>query len=130
MKRLINITSVLCAIAAAVSLIIGIRALMGHGIFLGLAFFAMAESGTFFGFIGNILGIAIVCGGFGAMGYYGITADRNPQNRKRAFIFGLIMSGICLLSLICGIFSGHFNIGDFFLLALPLIYTYGILKSA
>ncbi len=130
MRKLIDITSVLCAIVAVVSLIMGIRVLTGHGYFVGLAIFSMARQGTMLGFIGNLLGIAVTCGGFGAMGFYGFTSYRSASYRKYAFIWGLVMSAICLLSLVCSIFARSFNFGDIILLALPLLYTYGIFKSA
>ena len=130
MRKLIDITSVLCAIIAIVSLIVGVRVLTGHGYFMGLAIFSMAKQGTMLGFIGNILGIAVTCGGFGAMGFYGLTSYRSSSSRKNAFIWGLVMSAICLLSLVCSIFARSFNFGDILLLALPLLYTFGIFKSA
>lgn len=130
MRKLIDITSLLCGIAAIVSLIFGIRVLTGHGYFIGLALFSMTRQGIVFGFIGNILGIAVTCGGFGAMGFYGLTSSRSSSSRKNAFIWGLVMSAICLISLICSIFAGSFNFGDIIFLALPLLYTYGIFKSA
>lgn len=129
MRKLIDITSLLCGIAAIVSLIFGIRVLTGHGYFIGLALFSMTRQGTVFGFIGNIIGIAVTCGGFGAMGFYGLTSPRSASSRKNAFIWGLVMSVICLVSLVCSIFAGSFNFGDIIFLALPLIYTYGIFKS-
>lgn len=130
MRKLIDITSLLCGIAAIVSLIFGIRVLTGHGYFIGLALFSMTRQGTVFGFIGNIIGIAVTCGGFGAMGFYGLTSARSASSRKNAFIWGLVMSVICLVSLVCSIFAGSFNFGDIVFIALPLIYTYGIFKSA
>lgn len=130
MRKLIDITSLLCGLTAIVSLIFGIRVLTGHGYFIGLALFSMTRQGTVFGFIGNIIGIAVTCGGFGAMGFYGLTSSRSASSRKNAFIWGLVMSAVCLVSLVCSIFAGSFNFGDIIFLALPLIYTYGIFKSA
>lgn len=130
MRKLIDITSVLCGIIALVSLVMGIRVLTGHGYFMGLAIFSMTRRGTMLGFIGNILGIAVTCGGFGAMGFYGFTSYRSASSRKNAFIWGLVMSAICLLSLVCSFFARSFNFGDIIILALPLLYTYGIFKSA
>lgn len=129
MRKLIDITSVLCGLIALVSLIMGIRVLTGHGLYMGLAIFSMARQGTMLGFIGNILGIAVTCGGFGAMGFYGLTSNRS-SSRKNAFIWGLIMSAVCLLSLLCSIIAHRFNFGDILILALPLLYTFGIFKSA
>lgn len=131
MKKTVTVCSVLCAVAALASLVMGIRVLTGHGFFIGLRIFSMAEQGTFIGFIGNLLGIAVACLGFGALavcGLGGLGLIKNAQ--KNGFIFGLIMTGICLISMIAAIFSGSFSIGDLFILALPAIYTYAVLKSA
>ena len=130
MRKLIDITSVLCGLVALVSLIMGVRVLTGHGYFMGLAIFSMVRRGTMMGYLGNIIGVAVTCGGFGAMGFYGLTSYRSSSSRKNAFIWGLIMSAICLVSFACSIFARTFNFGDLVLLALPLLYTFGIFKSA
>lgn len=128
MKKTVTVCSVLCAIAALASLVMGIRVLTGHGFIVGLRIFSMAEQGTFIGFIGNLLGIAVACLGFGALAACGLGLVKNAQ--KNGFIFGLVMTGICLISMIAAIFSGSFSIGDLFIFALPAIYTYAVLKSA
>ena len=130
MRKFLDITSVLCIIVALASLVMGIRVLTGHGMFVGLAIFSMARQGTFMGFIGNILGIAVTCGGFGAMGIYGFMSYRSSSAKKNAFIWGLVMSAICLLSIVCSIFARTFNFGDIILTALPVLFTLGMLKSA
>lgn len=130
MRKLIDINSALCGLVAVVSLIMGIRVITGHGYFMGLAIFSMVRQGTVMGFLGNIIGIAVTCGGFGAMCYYGFTSYRSSSSRKNAFIWGLVMSAICLLSFVCSIFSRTFNFGDLIFLALPLLYTFGIFKTA
>lgn len=129
MRKLIDITSLLCGLVAIASLIMGVRVLTGHGYFMGLAIFSMVRRGTVMGYLGNIIGIAVTCGGFGAMSFYGLTSNRS-SSRKNAFIWGLIMSAICLVSFACSIFARTFNFGDVVLLALPLLYTFGIFKSA
>lgn len=110
------------------SLIMGIRVLTGHGFFVGLRIFSMAEQGTFIGFIGNLLGIAVSCLGFGALAVCGLGLVKNSQ--KNGFVYGLVMTGICLISMLAAIFSGSFSIGDLFIFALPAVYTYAVLKSA
>lgn len=128
MKKTVTVCSVLCAVAALASLVMGIRVLTGHGFFIGLRIFSMAEQGTFIGFIGNLLGIAVACLGFGALAACGFGLIKNAQ--KNGFIYGLVMTGICLISMIAAIFSGSFSIGDLFIFALPAVYTYAVLKSA
>lgn len=128
MKRVINICSVLCGIVALLSLVMGIRVLTGHGFFIGLRIFSMAESGTFIGFIGNLLGIAVSCAGFGALAWYGFSQSQSAK--KNSFVYGLVMTGICLVSMVAAIIGREFTIGDLFILALPAVYTYAVLKSA
>ena len=103
MKKVLNVCSVLCGITALLSLIMGIRVLATGGSFLiGLRIFGMAERGTFAGFIGNLLGIAISC----------------------------LLTGICLISMIASIIGRSFSIGDLFIVALPAVYTYAVLRTA
>lgn len=129
MKDVVKVTSVLCGIMALVSAIFGVRLVTGHGFYIGIGMFAMARSGTMMGYIGNILGIAFTVIGFGLMAYFGFDSFRAQQAKKKAFVWGVVMSGICLLSLICSIFAGTFNFGDMLLLALPAIYTFALLKT-
>lgn len=128
MKKVINVCSVLCGITAVLSLILGIRVLTGGSFLFGLHIFYMAERGTFFGFLGNLLGIAITCLGFGALALYGFGSSQNAK--RNSFIYGLIMTAICLISVIAAIIGRSFTIGDLFIAALPAVYTFAVLKSA
>jgi len=128
MRKFLDITSVLCIIVALASLVMGVRVLTGHGMFVGLAIFSMARQGTFMGFIGNILGIAVTCGGFGAMAYYGFSGGLNAK--KKAFGYGIAMTVICGISLLFAIFGHIFTIGDLLIVALPAVYTYAVLRTA
>ncbi len=129
MKKVINVCSVLCGLTALLSLIMGIRVLAtGGSFFIGLRIFSMAENGTFIGFIGNLLGMAVAVLGFGALAVCGFGSSQNAK--KNGFIYGLIMTGICLISMIAAIIGKSFSIGDLFIFALPAIYTYAVLKSA
>ena len=128
MKKIINTCSVLCGITALLSLVMGIRVLTGGSFFIGLRIFSMAENGTFFSFIGNLLGVAISCLGFGALALYGFGSSQNAK--RNGFIYGLIMTGICLISMIAAIIGRSFTIGDLFIAALPAVYTFAVLKSA
>lgn len=130
MKETIRITSVLCGIMAVISIVTGIRVLTGHGYFVGLAIFSMARSGTVMGFFGNIIGMALTALGFGAMAVFGFSLVKSSAIRKKAFVWGVVMSVLCLISVICSIFARSFNFGDIILLALPVVYTYAVLKSA
>lgn len=128
MKRVISICSVLCGITAAASLIMGISVLLGKSFLFDFRVFGIIESGTFFGFIGNVLGTAISCIGFGLLAWYGF--GKSQSAKRNGFIYGLIMTGICLISMIAAIIGGGFTLGNLFIFALPAVYTYAVLKSA
>ena len=128
MKKALSVCSVLCGIISVLSLIFGIRSLTGHNFLISLRLFNMAANGTFFGFIGNVLGIAVTCLGFGALAYFGFRKD--TSSKKQGFIYGLVLTGICLLSLVISIFTGHFTLGDLFITAVPAVYTLALLKTA
>lgn len=103
MKKVLSVCSVLSGIISVLSLIFGIRALTGHNFLISLRLFNMAANGTFFGFIGNIPGIAVTCLGFGVPAYFGFSKD--IHSKKKGFIYGLVLTGICLLSLIVSVFT-------------------------
>lgn len=128
MKRVISICSVLCGITAVASLIMGISVLLGKSFLFDFRVFGIIESGTFFGFIGNVLGTAISCIGFGLLAWYGF--GKSQSAKRNGFIYGLIMTGICLISMIAAIIGGGFTLGNLFIFALPAVYTYAVLKSA
>lgn len=130
MKQTIKITSLLCAVLAAVSVITGITVLTGRGYFVGLSMFSMARQGTFMGYFGNIVGMALTAIGFGKMAFFGLFPSSGTGEKKKAFIWGAVMTGICALSVIFSAAGGRFNFGDVVLLALPAVYTYAMLKSA
>lgn len=128
MKKVINVCSVLCGITALLSLIMGIRVLTGGSFFIGLRIFSMAENGTFIGFIGNLLGMAVTVLGFGILAVCGL--DGSQKAKRNGFIYGSILTGICLISMIAAFIGRSFSIGDLFIFALPAVYTYATLKSA
>lgn len=128
MKKVINICSVLCGVTALLSFVMGVRALMGRSYYAGFRIFNMIESGRGFGFIGNFLGFAVVCIGFGILAVCGFLSTQAAK--RKGFIYGLIMTGICLISMIAAVIGGSFTIGDLFIAALPAVYTFAVLKSA
>ena len=128
MKKVINICSVLCGIIAVLSLIMGIRILTGGNFFIGLRIFNMAEKGTFISFIGNLLGVAVSCLGFGSLAVCGFQGSKSAK--RSGFIYGLIMTAICLISMIASIIGRSFTVGDLFIAVLPAVYTFAVLKSA
>lgn len=128
MKRVLNFCSVLCGITAVSSLIMGISVLLGKSFLFDFRVFGIVENGTFFGFIGNVLGTAVSCIGFGLLAWYGF--GKSQSSKKSGFIYGLVMTGICLVSMIASIIGGGFTVGNLFVFALPAVYTYAVLKTA
>lgn len=128
LKKAVSACSVLCAIVAVLSVVFGVKVLMGGGFFVGLRIFNMAASGTFMGFIGNLFGIVVTALGFGSMALCGFKNDHS--SRRKGFICGAIMTVLCVISAIAAIIDGAFTFGDILITALPAIYTYGMLKTA
>lgn len=130
MRKIVIFFSVVCGLAAIISLIMGINVLRGtnHGFMVNLRLFRLAEKGNIVPFIGNLVGTAIYVVGFGIMALYGFS--NSQQAKKNGFIYGLIMSGVCFVSLIAAIVSKDFNMGHVYILFVPVAYTIAILKSA
>ncbi len=129
MKKVLSSCSVLSGVIALAALVFGIRGLFDSSRFIvDLAMFAMIAKGSFMGFIGNVLSVIILCGGFGAMAYYGFSGGQYAK--KRAFGYGIAMTAICGVSLLFAIFGGIFTIGDLLIVALPAVYTYAVLRTA
>lgn len=128
MNKAVKICSALCGITAAMALIFGIRVLTGHGFFIGLRIFSLAEKGTFMGFIGNLLGIAATFLSFGIMALCGFKDTHSA--RRSGFICGIVMTVLCVISVIMSVAGGKFTFGDILITALPAAYTYSIFKSA
>lgn len=130
MKKTIRICSFLCAVMALMTLAMGIAAITGHSFFIGIRLFSLAANGGLTGFLGNLLGVAITFFGFGALALYGFNADKDASARKNAFIYGCIMTVICIISTIFALVTRKFTMGDLMAAALPAIYTFAVFKSA
>lgn len=130
MKRITQILSIFCLIIAVVSVILNFRVLFGRGYAIGFSITARLANGRFMGFIGNIIGLLITAISFAVMGWFGIllTFFNKESARKPAFISGLCVSVLALLSLFFSIGHG-FNIGDLIILAFPVLFTFFVLQS-
>ncbi len=132
MKKALSFCSGLSGVIALAALVFGIRGLFDSSRFIvDLAMFSMIAGGTFMGFIGNVLSIVILCGGFGAMAYYGFSHGLNAK--KKAFGYGIAMTAICGVSMLFAIFGGSAGrnyFGDILIFALPAVYTYAVLRTA
>ncbi len=128
MKKVVTACSVLCALIALLSLVMGVKGLFGGSDFIiSLAIFRFISQGTIMSFLGNVLSVVVMVYGFGMMALYGF--DGTHSSKKKGFAYGAVMTCICLLSMVFAIF-GHFTIGDLLLVALPAVYTFGMLKTA
>lgn len=128
MRKVVDTLSIICLIVTLASIFMGVKVLLSGGTFASLALFSMAKKGTFMGFIGNLMGIAVTCGGFGAMGINGLRAYKDANAKRNAFIWGIAMSILCIISVICSVFAKTFNFGDILITILPIAYTLGIFK--
>ncbi len=129
MKKVLSSCSALSGVIALAALVFGIRGLFDSSRFIvDLAMFSMIARGTFMGFIGNVLSVVILCGGFGAMAYFGFSHGLNAK--KKAFGYGIAMTIICGVSLLFAIFGHILTIGDILIVALPAVYTYSVLRTA
>ncbi|MGN0696313.1 MAG: hypothetical protein ACI4J5_06085 [Oscillospiraceae bacterium] len=130
MKKTIRICSFLCAVMAVLTLAMGIAAMTGHSFFIGIRLFNLAANGGLTGFLGNLLGAAITFFGFGALALYGFNSDKDTSARKNAFIYGCIMTGICVISAVFSLVTRRFTMGDLLAAALPAVYTFAVFRSA
>lgn len=130
MKSMLKILSVLCGVVAIMALIVGVRVLFGHSYGTTFILFSLVRKGTFMGFLGNLIAVVFTVFGFGVMCYTGLTLESNKSSKRLAFIYGCIMTSLCLISLFCTVAGHSFNFGDIILLLLPAIYTFAVFKTA
>lgn len=131
MKRFISIVSALSIITAALALILNIRVLFGGSFMFGFAMFSMIRGGSFMSYLGNLLGMLITVAGFGAMGLFGalLSIFKKENARRSAFISGVVMTGMALVSMLFSIFGGRFTIGDIIILLIPALFTFFIVQT-
>lgn len=131
MKKFISVVSVISIITAVLALILNIRVLFGGSFMFGFAMFSMIRGGTFMSYLGNLLGLLITVAGFGAMGIFGalLLIFKKETARRSAFISGVVMTGMALVSMLFSIFGGRFTIGDIIILLLPALFTFFIVQT-
>ncbi len=130
MKKITQIISVISLLIAAIMVILNFRVLFGRGYFIGFAIFSTITSGSFMGFIGNILALIVTALAFAAMGWFGIqlTVMNKESARKPAFISGICVTLLAVISLFFS-FKHNFNIGDILIILFPAVYTYFVVQS-
>ena len=127
----IKVTSGLCIATSALTLITGILAMFNtnRSHYAMFALFSMLRHGTIIGFIGNLLGIVLMGGGFLAMGYYALKMQRIPNYSRQAFIYSCLVSILAVISLICSIAAHTFNFGDIIFTLLPIAHLFLIFRE-
>ncbi|MBD5130576.1 MAG: DUF2207 domain-containing protein [Ruminococcaceae bacterium] len=126
MKKAIKVTSFLCLLVAVLSVIFGIIAMFSanSSFFMGFAMFNVIRRGTFMGFLGSLIGMALTFMSFGLMGFYTLKG-----NDKKALIWSLIAAVMATVSLVIVIIGRKATFGDVIITALPLVHIFLIFKN-
>lgn len=131
MKKITLIISFLSAIIAVLAVVLNFRVLFGKTYFMGFAMFSMIRSGTFMGYIGNLLGMLITAVAFAAMALYGLalTVARKESARRGALISGAFVALLALVSLVFSIANHRFNFGDVIMVLFPAVFMFCIIQT-
>ncbi|MCM1164908.1 MAG: hypothetical protein NC299_04430 [Lachnospiraceae bacterium] len=127
MKKALKVTSYLSLLVAVLSVIFGAVALLSsnRSFFVGFAMFSVIRQGTFMGFIGNLIGMALTFASFGLMGFYSLKGKD-----KNALIWTLIAIIMAVISLVIVLLSRKFSFGDLIITLLPAAHLFLIFKNA
>ena len=126
MKKALKVSSYLSLLVAALSVIFGVIALTtaNRSFFMGFAMFSVIRQGTFMGFIGNLVGMALTFASFGLMGFYTLKG-----NDKKALIWSLIAVIMAVISLVIILIGKMMSFGDIIITALPVVHIFLIFKN-
>ena len=126
MKKALKVTSFLCLLVAVLSVIFGIVTLTSanRSFFVGFAMFNFITSGTFMGFIGNLIGMALTFASFGLMGFYSLKGKD-----KNALIWSLIAIVMAVISLVIVLIGKMMSFGDIIITLLPAVHLFLIFKN-
>lgn len=127
MKKALKVTSYLCILVAVLAVIFGIIALTSanRSFFVGFAVFNVIRSGTFMGFIGNLVGIIMTFASFGLMG---VSSLRGKD--KSALVWTLIAIIMAVISLTIVLIARTATFGDVIITLLPIAHLFLIIKNA
>lgn len=127
MKKAIKVTSYLCLGVAVLAVIFGIIAMTtaNRSLFVGYAIFNVVQSGTFMGFIGNLIGIVLTFVSFGLMGFYTLKGKD-----KNALIWSLVAVIMSVISLVIVLIGRNASFGDILITLLPIAHLFLIIKNA
>lgn len=131
MKRLITTLSLISGLFAVATVVMNFTALFSKNLFVGFAIFRIVSGGDFMGFLGNVLGLIIMAAGFGTMCLYGLQLSllNKEKARKHAFVSGIAMTAVALVSLFFAIGGKNFNFGDILILLFPAAYVFCIFRT-
>lgn len=131
MKKITLVISLLSVLIAVLAIVLNFRVIFGRSYFIGFAMFSMIRSGSFMGYIGNLLGMLVTALAFAAMGLYGLslTAARKESARRPALISGAIVGLLALVSLIFSIANHRFNFGDIMIVLFPAAYLFCVIQT-
>ena len=126
MKKALKVTSYLCLLVAVLSVIFGVVTLASanRSFFVGFAMFSVIRQGTFMGFIGNLIGMALTFASFGLMGFYSLKGKD-----KNALIWTLVAIIMAVISLVIVLLGKNASFGDFIITLLPAAHLFLIFKN-
>lgn len=126
MKKALKVTSALCLLVAALSVIFGAAALLSakDSFFVGFAMFGVIRRGTFMGFVGNLVGILLTFASFGLMGWYSLKGKD-----KSSLIWSLIAIIMAVISLTIVLINKTASVGDIIITLLPVAHVFLIFKN-
>lgn len=127
MKKVLKITAWLCLLMAVAAIICGVIALNAtkRSFFMGYSLFGIIANGGIMGFIGNlaIIAFTVIC--------YGLAGLNTLADRKKdALIWSAITSLLALVSLVTALLGHKITLGDVIVMAIPVVQTFLIIKSA
>lgn len=127
MKKILKITAWLCLIMAAAAVISGIFAfnVTKRSFFMGYAMFGIIKNGGIMGFIGNlaIIAFTVICYGLAGLN---VLLDK----KKDALIWSALTSLLAIISLIAAMAGRVATVGDFVVLAIPVVQTILVVSTA
>ena len=126
MKKALKVTSFLCLLVAVLSVIFGIVTLTSanRSFFVGFSMFNVIRSGTFMGFIGNLIGMALTFASFGLMVFFSLKGKD-----KNALIWSLIAIVLSVISLVIVLIGKMMSFGDIIITLLPVAHLFLIFKN-
>lgn len=132
MKAVLRVTSLLCGIAAVLSLVSNISLFFGRELgLMRMSFFSLITESGVLGVIGKIIGMLVMVAGLGLMCFFGFkaTGKNGAKYGNIAMIVGISMSCVMIISLIVNMLGSFFGMSDIIMLGLTLTYCVSVFLS-